>query len=311
MSRPRCAVAVVLLVLSSSGAHAFEPATRIGLRVEIDESGVPGELWIELLAERLPAEALAAAAEERRPATASDRAWIELVRSRLEHWEARTGELAAPFRPVGIPPSVRVVLGNRGGEDAWTHDPTTIAFDVARLEREYGPAVEAENRARIDRFFAHEFTHLLQKAWFPTRPQPMSTPFELAELEMWTEGLGNWYSLSERWRSTPDGPSAATRERLAALGPVLVERMTALACATPEESARLRADLSNGPFTRKWGALPVALWLEIESARSPRALRDFVQGGVASVERLARAHLPPDLAAALARARERSRACGG
>jgi hypothetical protein len=302
---------LALVFVACSAPVAAASPTRIEVRLEVDPAGAPGALWLELLAKRLPAPAVAAAAAERRPATPGDLAWIELVRSRVPHWQARVVALAEPFDPVAPPAAVRVVLGNRGGEDAWTHDPTTIALDVARLQREYGAASEAENGARIDRFFAHEFTHLMQKAWLPAHPQPMATPFELAELEMWTEGLGNWYSLSERWRSTPEGPSAVTRERLAALGPVLVERMRALACATPEESARLRADLSNGPFTRKWGALPVALWIEIESAGSPQARREFVRGGVDSVSRLARAHLPPDLAAALDRARERSRNCGG
>lgn len=305
----RAALSTLLLAVSFAAAGVAGPPTRIEVLVEVDESGAAGELWLELLAKRSPEEAVARAGVERRPVTTADRAWIERIRSRRPEWEARAGALAEPFRPVAIPAAVRVVLGNRGGEDAWTHDPTTIAFDVARLEREYGPALEPENLARIDRFFAHEFTHLLQKAWLPSHPQPMSTPFELAEIEMWTEGLGNWYSLSERWRSTADGPPPAAREALARLGPVLVERMSALACATDEEAARLRADLSNGPFARKWGALPVALWLELESTRSEGALRDFVRGGVASVGELARRHLPAELSARLDEARLRSRSC--
>lgn len=300
---------LALVLVTCAPPAAAETPSRIEVRVEIDAAGAPGALWLELLARRLPAPAVAAAAAERRPASPADLAWIELVRSRLPSWETRVAALAELFAPVAPPATVRVVLGNRAGEDAWTHDPTTIAFDVSRLEREYGPAGEAENRARIDRFFAHEFTHLLQKAWFPAHPQPMATPFELAELEMWTEGLGNWYSLSERWRATPEGPSIAAREALSRLGPVLVERMSALACAGEAESARLRADLSNGPFARKWGALPVALWLELEATRSDRALRDFVRGGVASVGELARRYLPTELSARLEDARHRSRTC--
>jgi hypothetical protein len=300
---------LALVLVACAAPVAAASPTRIEVRLEVDAVGAPGALWLELLAKRLPAPAVAAAAAERRPATPGDLAWIELVRSRVTPWEARVAALAEPFAPVAPPAAVRVVLGNRGGEDAWTHDATTIAFDVARLEREYGPASAAENRARIDRFFAHELTHLLQKVWFPDHPQPMSTPFELAELEMWTEGLGNWYSLSERWRASREGSSTTAREALARLGPVLVERMSALACANEEESARLRADLSNGPFADKWGALPVALWLELESARSGDALRDFVRGGVASVGALARRHLPVELSARLEEARRRNRDC--
>lgn len=306
---PRAALVLALLSTPAAAERSAAPVTRIEVLLEIDESGAPGPLWLEVLARRGPPEAVAAAAAERRPATAADRAWIELVRSRLRSWEARAAALAAPFEPVAIPSAVRVVLGNRGGEDAWTHDPTTIVFDVARLEREYGSALAAENRARLDRFFDHEFSHLLQKAWLADHPQPRSTPFELAELEMWTEGLGNWYSLSGRWRATGAGPSTAAREALAELGPILVERMGALACASEEEAVRLRADLSNGPFARKWGALTVALWLEIEAARSPTAPREFVQGGVAGLRDLAQRHLPAADAARLEAARRRSRSC--
>jgi len=311
MPRSPRALRLALAIATLAAPSLAAPPTRLEVRFEVAESGAPGALWLELLARRLSEGALAAASAERRPATAADRAWLARIRSRAPAWEGRVAELALPFEPVAIPPRVRVVLGNRGGEDAWTADEATIAFDVARLEREYGSADEPENLARIDRFFAHEFTHLLQKAWLKAHPQPAGSPFALAELEMWKEGLGNWYSLSGRWRSTPDGPPAAAREALARLAPLLVERMTALACAGEEDSARLRADLSNGPFRRKWGALPVALWLEADVSRSPAALRDFVQGGVASVAALARRHLPAELAAGLERARVASRACGG
>jgi len=85
--------------------------------------------------------------------------------------------------------------------------------------------------------------------------------------------------------------------------------MAALACATDEEAERLTADMTMGPFTKKWGAVPPALWLQEEARANRDALRDFVQAGPAAVRDLARRHLPPDLAAQLDRARERSTRC--
>jgi hypothetical protein len=201
------------------------------------------------------------------------------------------------------------VVGNRGGEDAFTHDARTIGFDLSRLEAEYGDARDAENLARIDRFFAHEYTHLLQKAWLAEHPQPQSTPFERAELAIWLEGVGNYYSLSPRWRSRGAAEAEPARAALAELEPVFVERMKALACASPEQEAAATRDLSTGPFSKKWGALTVALWLDRETRRSPAALRDFVQAGAPASLALAGRHLPRAARAELEAARARSRSC--
>jgi len=175
----------------------------------------------------------------------------------------------------------------------------------------YGSATEPENRARLDRLFDHEATHLLQKAWMERHPQEPATPFERAELGIWLEGLGNWRSLSDRWRARDGVASEVARTALAELEPVLVARMEELACAGEADEARLTADLSTGPFTKKWGALPAALWLEAEASRSPTAVREFVAAGPAGVPSLARRHLPAELAARLDAARERSRSCPG
>lgn len=46
-------------------------------------------------------------------------------------------------------------------------------------------------------------------------------------------------------------------------------RLAALSCAPASAAEKLTADLSRGKFERKWGALPVALWLDEESRRPP------------------------------------------
>lgn len=57
--------------------------------------------------------------------------WMDLIRSRAPHWKAETRALAVHFDPEPAPEVVRVVVGNQGGEDAFTADPSTIVFDVA------------------------------------------------------------------------------------------------------------------------------------------------------------------------------------
>lgn len=113
------------------------------------------------------------------------------------------------------------------------------------------------------------------------------------------EGLGNLRSLSSRWRESDGSLSSHAHETLDRLGPILVERLAALATASPESSATLLAGLSTGPFEHKWGALPVALWLAAEEAVDPGALAELVAGGPKAVLSLARRHLPPELAASV------------
>ena len=58
---------------------------------------------------------------------------------------------------------------------------------------------------------------------------------------------------------------------------IFVERMSALAQnPSASEEARLVADLSRGPFEKKWGALLVALWLGEEAAGDDLHLRPWV-----------------------------------
>lgn len=303
---------VTLLALSlgtTAGFAAPAPPPSLELWIEVGADGAPGPLWMEMLGRRLAPKDVEDAAALRRPLNDDQRAWADAIRARLRFWTPRMVELAAPFEPVTPPESVRIVLGNRGGDDAFTHDPTTIGFDLARLQAEYGDATSDENRDRLDRFFDHEYSHLLFKAWVPAHPQPGANPFELALQEMWGEGFGNYRSLSERWRATAGSYSRTARNALNRLEPILVDRMTALACATPEAAAPLVADLSRGPFDRKWGALPVALWLDSEASMAPDAPRRFVQEGVDGLFALALRRLPPELAARLQAAQAQSRAC--
>jgi hypothetical protein len=267
--------------------------------------------WRAILRRRLSDSAYAAVADLRKPLTAAELAWSDLIRSRLAAWEREIPPLAVPFAPVPPPPAVTIVLGNRGAHDAFTHDSVTIGHDLSALQREYGDASDPGNRERIDRFFRHEFTHLMQKAWRPTHPYAMDTPLRLALAEMWAEGLGNYYSLAGSWRSVDGVPSERTTNTLAILEPRVVARLAALACATPERARVLTADLSWGRFDRKWGAVAPALWLELEAGRPDSAFRRLVMEGPDGIWSLAERHLSPDLGATLREARVADSLCAG
>jgi hypothetical protein len=310
-------VTVILLALTAgapattprSAGVASPPPTVLHLSAGTAADGTATAQWLAMLRKRLSRPAYEAVAGVRKPLTSGERGWADLIAARLASWELETPALIDLFAPVAAPPAVTIVVGNRGGEDAFTHDPVTIGFDLAALAREYGGADRAENADRMDRFFRHEYVHLLQKAWIAAHPVRGDTPLRRAMVEMWGEGLGNYFSLSERWRSGADGASAHATAALAALEPRLAARLSMLACATAEQEAALTADLSSGRFDRKWGALPVALWLERETRTSPDVLRRFARAGPDGIVDFATRHLTGPLAVVFAETLESESLC--
>jgi hypothetical protein len=275
----------------------------------VTEVGDATDQWLAILRKRLSRDDYDTVAALRKPLTPDERAWAELILSRAMAWEREIPTLAELFRPIRPPGEVLIVIGNRGAEDAFTHDPMTIGFDLAALHANYNDARLPVNQDRMDRFFRHEYIHLLQKAWLPVHPWVMDTPLRTAIAEIWSEGLGNYYSLSARWRSRIGRRSGVAARALAALEPRFVARLAALACARPGAAAVLTRDLSWGQFERKWGALTAALWLEGEPQTPTEALRHFVVAGPAGVWDLADRHLPGTLRAVLMEARMADSLC--
>jgi len=293
----RVAIACVCFVFAGA-AFAAGP-TRLEVVAGTNADGTMTEAWRAVLRHR-GVDAVDATLSAVKRETPEERAWYALIDTRrAADWEALVAEVAAPYAPAVPPPAVAIVLGNRGAEDAMTIGPERIAFDLSKLQSNYGDAGTPDNRARIDRFFRHEFNHVMQKAWLAAHPAKLDTPLRRAAAEMWTEGLGNRESLSPKWVATDGTLTGHARKTLGTLTPVMVERLQALRSATDAQAATLLRDLSNGPFERKWGALPVALWLAEDAAQDPQAVRRFVQGGPDGVWRFLRAHLPAEATAGL------------
>ncbi|HSE27126.1 MAG TPA: hypothetical protein VLA95_02765 [Gemmatimonadales bacterium] len=304
------AAAILLLPCGSvTSAVAQGPTLRVASGVTPE--GLATGQWLAMIRKRLPDARYDSVAPIRKPLTTEDQAWEALVRSRAGAWEGEIAGVAEAYRPVAPPASVLIVLGNRGAEDAFTHDPTTIGFDLAALQANYGDAGLPENADRMDRFFRHEYTHLMQKAWWAMHPYAMDTPLRYALADIWAEGLGNYRSLSGRWKAIGGRRSEASAARLAELEPRFVARLAALACTTPPRGDALMADLSWGRFDRKWGALTAALWLEEEPGDPGEALRRLVVAGPDGVWDLAERHLPEALRPVLREARLADSLCAG
>ena len=300
-----------MFLLDPARAGAGPAGTELQVVSGTTETGHATEQWLAMLRKRLPGERYEAIASLRKPLTAEERAWAGLIRSRVAEWRRAIPALAELFPQTPVPGRALIVLGNRGAEDAFTHDATTIGFDLAALQANYGDAQLPENTDRMDRFFRHEFVHLLQKAWLPRHPWAINSPLRAALAEIWAEGLGNYQSLSARWLSKDGRRSEAAARALANLEPRFVARLAALACTTPGAAETLLADLSWGPFDRKWGALPAALWLEAEPEKPTEALRRFVVAGPGGVWDLADRHLPESLGAVLREVQAADSLCAG
>lgn len=303
-----CSVLLFLAAASRIAGVAAEDTIRVLLGVT--DSGTATPQWSAMLRPRLAPARPEEVSSGRRPLSDAERAWIKLIRSRVPLWERERAGVARPYEGVPAPGTLSVVLGTQGapGDDAFTHEDTTIGFDLGELYSAYGDAARPENAPRIDRFFRHEYAHLMQRAWLTAHPWPPSSPQAEALLAIWKEGLGNYHSLSSRWAENGE-LSQVAKDTLAVLEPRFAARLAALACATPAQAAVLTSDLSRGAFDHKWGALPVALWLATEPGDPAVVLRAFVQAGPAGVWDLAARRLPAPLATVVAEARETAARC--
>lgn len=241
----------------------------------------------------------AALALTREPLTPEEQGWRDTILARGARWEAMTHTLAGPFPSVHPPERFNVEVGKGAADDAFICGLDRICLDLEALTRIYGEITTAENQARMDRLFAHEYTHLLHKRWLAAHPQPAATPLDRALLDAAAEGIGNYRSLSLQWVDASGALTPMAEATLAELGPIFTDRMSRLATADTSQEAELRRGLSSGPFRRKWGAVPVALWLAKEAQGDDRRLAPWVEKGSAGVLELARKHLPQELAARL------------
>lgn len=298
-SRTRCSIlflSILPMALAMAHLHSRSgQSVHVKLIVGYTDRGLATSTWAEAIRHRYDATALDSVAKHVRWVSSAETAWKDLIASRLEAWRSMTDSLLVPFDGTAPPDTVSILLGVHGGNDAFTFAPTTICFDLGRLHREYGPATDNAQSDRIDRFFAHEYTHLLHKAWARAHRVPLKTPFDVALWECLVEGVGNYRSLNRRWVEPGGRLTEHARGVLARLEPVFIERIAALASASEEEAPRLLEGLSDGRFDRKWGALTVALWLAQETTWDNRLLKRWIDAGPDGVLDLAQRYLRKEL----------------
>ncbi len=305
MPRSRWGLAAIGLVslFASRLVAQVKPPLDLAVVTAVSDDGHATGDWLAILRTRLTLARYDSVAPLQPSLTSDEAAWDSLVRSRVPAWIGVAPSITSLYSPAQPPAVVRVVLGNRGGDDAFTADDHTIGFDLSRLLSLYGEANDPANVARIDRFFQHESSHIMQKAWLSVHPWVITSPLHAALFDIWTEGLGNYYSLSNQWLDPQGQLTERARQVLGVLEPRFASNLAALVCADSATAAPLLASLSSGPFDQKWGALPAALWLATEPQPVDSALRRFIVAGPAGVWDLAERHLASPLEDRLKEAR--------
>ncbi|NUO84185.1 hypothetical protein HUU05_29280, partial [candidate division KSB1 bacterium] len=246
------AVAAMGATNASAFALGVEPIVLL-VKLGITEGGAVTAEWQEAIRDRHTQEELSKIAASRTKLSDEEALWADLIKRKVPSWLAMIDSLRIPFEAITPPDTVAILLGNLGGEDAFVYAPSTICFDLSKLHLHYGSASTTANDNRIDRFFAHEFTHVLHKAWRKKRGLELESPFEYALWECLTEGLGNYRSLSDKWIMPGGKLTPHAQEVLRRLQPLFVQRLAALQHATTTEAAPLLEGLSMGPFDQKWG----------------------------------------------------------
>jgi len=292
-------LAFLITACANSNQDALRPETRLLVELGQDTYGRPTKNWLRAVSVFNDDASLAQLSQVSKPFSSDELLWVELITQKVESWPTQVDLLRAPFSKTSPPEVVTIILGNTGGNDAFIAEDRNIAFDLAKMQSLYGPADTPANDDRIDRFFAHEVTHLLHKEWQRVHQPIIESPLEDALWDCLVEGIGNYYSLSGRWTDENGELSQHAQDVLRRLEPTFVERMSLLETASEEEAHALARGLSMGPFEEKWGALPVALWLTQEVKEDQGALRKWVDAGPWGVMELAAKYLPDDLAARL------------
>jgi len=271
--------------------------TQVHLQIEQGwlDNGAVSLNWIEALNYLRRTDKISQSDFSNKPLAIEEIQWKDLILKRKDYWQEIIDSLRIPFANTKPPGQVKILIGNQGGEDAFTFSDSTICFDLARLNFVYGSSTKTLNTSRIDRFFAHEFTHVLYKAWKRDHEIVLKLPFDVALWECLVEGLGNYRSLSSKWLNKKGTISDYASLVLTRLQPVFADRISSLANATNEQADSLLEGLSMGKFDEKWGALTIALWLKQETRGNDILLCKWVETGPKGILILAEKYLPDNL----------------
>ena len=265
----------------------------VKVKVGITSNKISNE-WKEALTKRKSSAVLDSLSSVVKEITKEEQEWINLIQSKTNKWNAIRDSIKVPFKNITLNDTITVLLGYQGGDDAFTPNSKTICLDVNTMHREYGSATKPVNDNRIDRIFAHEFTHLLHKQWAIKNNLEIKSFKDQILWECVTEGFGMYRSMSSKWFPVGDSLSTTAEKTFQNLYPIFAERISKVVTnsnLTKEEENALHTNLSRGSMKRKWGALPVAVWLALEAKGNDENLVKWVNKGPDAIILLAEKYL--------------------
>lgn len=254
--------------------------------------------WIDALERREPKAYLDSLKKVVLPLNEEELAWYNLITSRAEVWSQMRDSIRIPFENISTSDTIQVFLGYQGLDDAFSHNLNTVCFDLTAMHNTYGSAMDPVNTNRADRFFAHEYTHLLSKEWARQNTLTLQNFRDSILWECIYEGLGMYRSMSEKWFPVQDSLSPIAASTFEDLYPIFTDRMIGIHAKdefSSEEKRALHRYLSYGSMKKKWGALPIGVWLALEARGNDKNLIKWVNQGHKSVMPLAQKYLPQHL----------------
>lgn len=277
------------MTLKSTGKHNY--LTKVNLCIQNNKISSD---WRNALTRRHSNEFLDSLSQVQRPLTKEETEWYDLVDSRADQWNQLKDSLKVPFGDIYINDTTNIYLGYQGNDDAFTYQYQTVCFNLTAMVKEYGSAKKSINANRIDRFFAHEYTHLLSKEWARQNELKLKTYKDSILWDCMYEGLGMYRSMSNKWFPKEDSLSEISSKTFETLYPIFTERLIAIETSkelSEFDKIRLHKNLSRGSMKQKWGALPVAVWLAIEANGNDENLIPWVNMGPKAIIPLAKKYL--------------------
>ncbi len=289
---------VLFLSFTKVKAKAIQTAGSIHSNVVIVKPGISDDGiskdWRNALETRMTRERLDSISLLLKPMTDEEKAWIKLIVSKTTRWNSFKDSLEVPFADCHVPDTIYVLVGIFGVDDAFTYQYNTVCFDLTALQTNYGAAGLTENDERMDRLYAHEFTHLVHKQWARKNKLVLKTFKDSVLWECLYEGVGMYRSLSKKWMPQKGGLPKITIDALEELYPVFVDRLITIessAGLSDNDKDKITANLSRGPVTKKWGAFTVAIWLAQEANGDEKKLAYCINHGIDSIILLAQKYL--------------------
>ncbi len=277
---------------SSQQSNRYSIIVKLGL-----ENNRISPEWRNALSSRQSKNYLDSLSRVNRPLTPGEKGWLELIKSRADQFASMRDSLQVPFAGGKINDTIYVLLGYQGHDDAFTYQYQTVCFNLTALQQQYGSAEESINANRIDRLFAHEYSHLLSKDWAQRNQLKLQSFKDSILWECLYEGIGMYRSMSAKWFPQEDTLSEAAFKTFKALYPVFAERIITidtLKSPSKEVKRKLKKNLSRGSMVEKWCALPVGVWLALEAKGNDKNLTPWVEMGPDAVIPLAAKYLTGD-----------------